>query len=62
MALFEYRAADPAGKLVDGIMEAEAEHGVVARLHELGYIPLRISLPGDSTTRTIQIRFGHLLR
>jgi len=62
MALFEYRAADPAGKLVDGIMEAEAEHGVVARLHELGYIPLRISLPGESPTRTIQIRFGHLFR
>ncbi len=62
MALFEYRAADPAGKLVDGIMEAEAEHGVVSRLHELGYIPLRISLPGESPTRTIQIRFGHLFR
>ncbi|MEE9549837.1 MAG: type II secretion system F family protein [Candidatus Binatia bacterium] len=62
MALFEYRAADPAGKLVDGIMEAEAEHGVVSRLHELGYIPLRISLPGESPTRAIQIRFGHLFR
>ena len=62
MALFEYRAADPAGKLVDGIMEAEAEHGVVSRLHELGYVPLRISLPGESPTRTIQIRFGHLFR
>jgi len=47
MAFFQYRATDQAGKIVEGVMEAEAEFGVVARLHEMGYIPLRIALPGD---------------
>jgi general secretion pathway protein F len=28
-------------------MEAEAEQGVVARLHEMGFIPLRIAPPGE---------------
>lgn len=62
MALFEYRATDRAGKLIDGIMEAEAEHGVVSRLHEMGYIPLRISLPGEASSKAIQVRLGLLFR
>jgi general secretion pathway protein F len=47
MAFFQYRAADQAGKVVEGVMEADAEQGVVARLHEMGCIPLRIAVPGD---------------
>ena len=46
MALFQYRAADHSGKVVEGIMEAEAERGVVSRLHEMGFTPLRIAVPG----------------
>mgnify|MGYP006202685621 CR=1 FL=1 len=38
MAFYQYRAADHAGKIVEGIMEAEAEQGVVLRLHEMGCI------------------------
>ena len=62
MPNFEYRATDPAGKLVNGIMEAEAERGVVSKLHEMGYIPLRISLPGESPTSAIQVHLGLLFR
>jgi len=47
MAFFQYRAADQAGKIVEGVMEADAEQGVVSRLHEMGCIPLRIAVPGD---------------
>jgi general secretion pathway protein F len=47
MAFFQYRAADHAGKIIEGVMEAEAEHGVIVRLHEMGCIPLRIAVPGD---------------
>ncbi|HXG52201.1 MAG TPA: type II secretion system F family protein [candidate division Zixibacteria bacterium] len=47
MAFFQYRAADHAGKIVEGVMEAEAERGVVARLHEMGCVPLRIYAPGE---------------
>jgi type II secretion system protein F len=50
MAFFQYRAADHAGKIVEGIMEAEAEQSVVSRLHEMGCIPIRIAAPGDRVT------------
>src|SRR6059036_2332966 len=53
MAVFQYRAADHAGKVVDGIMEAEAEHGVVSRLHEMGFIPLKIAAPGESRSQAV---------
>ena len=49
MALFQYRAADQAGKVVEGVMEAEAERGVVLRLREMGCVPLRIALPNERT-------------
>jgi len=49
MAFFQYRAADHAGKIVEGMMEAEAEQSVISRLHEMGCIPLRIAVPGDRT-------------
>jgi type II secretion system protein F len=47
MAFFQYRAADQAGKIIEGVMEAEVEQSVVSRLHEMGCIPLRIALPGE---------------
>jgi len=47
MAFFQYRAADQAGKVVEGVMEADAEQSVVLRLREMGCIPLRIALPSD---------------
>jgi general secretion pathway protein F len=50
MAFFQYRAADQAGKIVEGLMEADAEQGVVSRLHEMGCIPLRIAVPGTLLT------------
>ncbi|OGQ50538.1 MAG: hypothetical protein A3I10_02430, partial [Deltaproteobacteria bacterium RIFCSPLOWO2_02_FULL_57_26] len=48
-----YRATDPSGKLVEGIMEAQGEHGVVARLHEMGLIPLRITAPGEVSGKSL---------
>jgi general secretion pathway protein F len=47
MAFFQYRAADQAGKVVEGMMEADAERSVVLRLREMGCVPLRIALPSD---------------
>jgi len=58
MAFFQYRAADQAGKIVEGVMEAEAEFGVIARLHEMGYVPLRIAMPGDRPLAMTQGRIG----
>jgi len=55
MAFFQYRAADHSGKVVEGIMEAEAETGVVSRLHEMGFIPLRIATPDQARPRTFPV-------
>src|SRR5258706_419419 len=52
MALFQYRAADYSGKVVEGVMDADAEHGVVARLHDMGFVPLRISASSEAAGRT----------
>ena len=45
MAFFQYRAADQAGKVVEGVIEADAEQNVILRLREMGCVPLRIALP-----------------
>jgi general secretion pathway protein F len=56
MAFFQYRAADQAGKIVEGVMEAEVEQSVVSRLHEMGCVPLRISMPREGTVSAQQLR------
>src|SRR5678816_3758377 len=52
MAFFQYRAADHAGKGGEGVMEADAEQGVVLRLREMGCVPLRIAVPSDRAIST----------
>ena len=52
MAFFQYRAADQAGKVVEGVMEADAENSVVLRLREMGCIPLRIAMPSERAIST----------
>ena len=47
MAFFQYRAADHAGKIVEGVMEADAEQSVISHLREMGCVPLRIAVPSD---------------
>ncbi len=58
MSLFQYRAADHSGKVVEGVIEAEAERGVVSQLHEMGFIPLKIASPGEAPSRTFQVPFA----
>lgn len=47
MPVYAYKATDFIGKTIEGSMEAQGEKAVVERLHSLGYIPVRISLPRD---------------
>src|SRR5215813_1253972 len=56
MAFFQYRAADQAGKIIEGVMEAEVEQSVVSRLHEMGCVPLRINVPRAGAATTQQVR------
>src|ERR687891_195359 len=58
MAFFQYRAADRAGKVVEGVMEAEMEQSVVARLHEMGCVPLKITMPqAGAAVREFRLSF-----
>src|SRR5690349_17005441 len=54
MAFLQYRAADQAGKIVEGVMEVDAEQSVVVRLREMGCVPLRIALPTGRPATTIR--------
>jgi len=47
MAFFQYRAADQGGKVVEGVMEADAERSVILRLREMGCVPLLIAVPSE---------------
>jgi len=44
MPTYSYKATDSAGKIVKGTLEAAQERGAVAKLQDMGYIPIRISL------------------
>ena len=48
MPTYLYKATDSAGKVVNGSLEAEEEKGVVAELHNMGFIPIRIVLSKGS--------------
>lgn len=43
MTTYSYKASDGAGKIVTGTLEADEEKKVVAQLHTLGLIPMRIA-------------------
>lgn len=62
MAIYQYRATDPSGKVVEGIMEADAERRVVSRLHEMGFIPLRVASPGELPTKARQVPAAFFVR
>jgi general secretion pathway protein F len=49
MAMFSYRAADAAGNVIQGTLEAREERQVVAHLQQGGLIPLRINLAEVAT-------------
>jgi len=44
MPTYSYKATDPAGKLINGTLEAAEEKGAAAGLQGMGYIPIKISL------------------
>ena len=46
MPLYSYKATDTSGKIIKGSLDVPDEKGVAAKLHSMGYIPIRISPPG----------------
>jgi len=51
MPTYIYKATDSSGKIVNGSLEADGEKGVVAELHDMGFIPIRIALSKGSGRR-----------
>lgn len=41
MAFFQYKAVSPAGEVQEGVLEASSTNAAVARLQEMGLIPIR---------------------
>ncbi|PIE67751.1 MAG: type II secretion system protein GspF [Deltaproteobacteria bacterium] len=60
MALFIYKASDPAGKITKSTVEAADESGAVAKIQELGLIPIRIS-PAGGQPGNISVPMGNPL-
>jgi type IV pilus assembly protein PilC len=46
---YVYKVRDKGGRLVEGSLEAQNEQLVVAKLREMGYVPLNVSAKGRST-------------
>ena len=62
MAQFQYRAADPQGKIVEGTIEAAEAALVVSRLHDRGLIPIRVGAATQATTRGARLSLPSLPR
>ena len=48
MPVFQYKAVTPAGEVLEGAMDAPSQKGVVERLRDMGYTPLRAVEAGSA--------------
>jgi type IV pilus assembly protein PilC len=54
--IYEYRSRDMSGGIVTGTLVADSQQLVVARLREMGYIPLKVSQKHAGMKREINLR------
>ena len=54
MAFFQYKAVTPAGEVQEGVLEATSSRAAVARLQEMGFIPIRAEEAGTAKVATTQ--------
>jgi len=55
MPEYVYKAADPMGKLVEGVMEANEERLVISQLQSQGFIPISVRLPTQARRFSLQL-------
>ena len=60
MAFFQYKAVTPAGEVQEGVLEASSSKAAVARLQEMGFIPIRAEEAGSSKAAAAQPAGGSL--
>ncbi len=58
MPLFQYKAVTPAGEVLEGVMESPSQKGVVERLRDMGYTPLRAFEAGAGDAPAASRRAG----
>ena len=54
MAFFQYKAVTPAGEVQEGVLEASSSQAAVARLQEMGFIPIRAEEAGGAKAASTQ--------
>jgi type IV pilus assembly protein PilC len=54
--IYEYRSRDMSGGIVTGTLVADSQQLVVARLREMGYIPLKVNQKNAGMKREINLR------
>jgi general secretion pathway protein F len=52
LPFFQYKAVTPAGEVQEGVLEAPSTQGAVARLQQMGLIPIRAQEAGAARTGT----------
>jgi general secretion pathway protein F len=57
MPVFSYKAADRAGRTIDGVMEAHDSQAVIERLHKDEYFPVRV-VQADGRPRLAALTLG----
>lgn len=58
MPLFQYKAVTPAGEILEGAMDAASRGGVIERLRDMGYTPIRAVEAGAGESAGSAIRRG----
>ncbi len=54
MAFFQYKAVTPAGEVQEGVLEASSNQAAIARLQEMGFIPIRAEEAGNAKAVSVQ--------
>ncbi len=56
MPVFQYKAVTPAGEVLEGAMDAASQKGVIERLRDMGYTPLRAVEAGGAEVSAVARR------
>ncbi len=62
MPVFQYKAVTPAGEVLEGAMDAATRTGVVERLRDMGYTPIRAVEAGAAEAAPAAGQEGRLVR
>ena len=50
MLTYKYKARDKSGQLVEGLLGADSENAVAAKIEQMGYLPIAIMPAGQEST------------